>query len=263
VCRIETDDKAVRRVAKRHCLDPEQRAEFPGLVALDGLQANPVGCGWARNWYLKAKRIKRIPAPQIEVTGRSLKRAHFIKAQAGKLTDETATAFVTGLGIRPKGHPHRARLIGTIDDDFINGKSWLPPDFDFAVWNAAWPDQQSHHLQGDETIELVNLCAPNAHGVRYDREGNTVLRLSLPRHDCFALLRFYNGTMIEQPLVIDTLIVEPETQTLSLVWRATFDKDPVQPLRVVEARMRTFTARDKLNAAVNALQQLSSQAVSA
>jgi hypothetical protein len=259
-CEIKATDKAAKRVPKRHRLKP---AALPGIAALEGLQGNPSGRGWVRHWYLKAKRLKRLPAPQIEHPGCPVKLSHFTKAQRGRLKDNTGTDLIAGLGIRHKGHPARTRLSGTLDETFINGKNALPPDFDFAVWNAAWPDQQTRHLTGNEHIELTNLCHPNATGVRYDREGNTVLRLTLPQHTCFALLRFHSGEMYEHPLAIDTLIIEPDTQRLSLVWRAKIEKDPAHPIRVVEAQMQTFAVRDRLNAAAQALQQITRQAVNA
>jgi hypothetical protein len=262
-CRITANDPAAKRLAKRHRLKPQPQARSSGALAQAGLQANPQGCGWGRFWYLNAKRLRRIPAPQLEVPGQPLKPAHFNQAHAEKLSDETAATLIAGLGIRPKGHPERARLAGNIDESFINGKRGLPEDFDFAVWNAAWPDQQARHLKGNETLELVNLCEPDAPGVRYDRQGNTVLRLSLPQHDCFALLRYADGTLSEQPLLIDTLIVEPQAQTLSLVWRVTLKKNPARPLRAMEARMRTFAQRDRLDAAVEVLRQITRAAVSA
>ncbi len=262
-CRIAANDPAAKRLAKRHRVKTQPRAGSSGGMAQAGLQANPLGCGWGRYWYLKAKRLKRIPAPQLEIPGRPLQATHFLQAHAEKLKDETAATLIAGLGIRPKGHPERAQLAGSVDEAFICGKRGLPEGFDFAVWNAAWPDQQPRHLKGDETLELVNLCEPDAQGVRYDRQGNTVLRLSLPQHDCFALLRYDDGTLSEQPMRIDTLIVETQAQTLSLVWRATFNKDPARPLRVMEARMRTLAERDRVDAAVELLQQITRAAVSA
>jgi hypothetical protein len=186
---------------------------------------------------------------------------HFTKAQRGKLKDKTGTALVAGLGVRTQDHPDRNKLLGRAGDDAIDAKNHLPEDFSFALWNAAWPDQQTRHLRGDETLELVNLCEPNAPGVRYDNQGNTVLRLSLPRHDCFALLRFHNGRLSECPLAIDTLIVEPETRTLSLVWRAKLEQDPAHPLRAIEAQMRTFAERAQMLATLEALLQLVPQGV--
>ena len=50
--------------------------------------------------------------------------------------------------MRPKAHPERRKLVGTIDGAFINGEAWLPADFDFNIWNAAPPDQQTEFLEG-------------------------------------------------------------------------------------------------------------------
>jgi hypothetical protein len=259
-CRIEIADKCAKKIAKRHQLKSELRNEFPDCIAVDGMISNPVGCGWIRNWYLKAKKIKRLSAPQIELPGRPVKIDHFMQALYGKLKERTEISLVAGLGIRHKGHPARSRLVGTVDDDFINGDTWLPKDFDFSVWNAAWPDQQTPHLFGDETIELTNLCKPDSLGVRYDKHGNTCLRLKLPRHDCFALVRFNSGEMEELSLAIDTVIIEPETQTLSLVWRQVMTKDLANPIRVTEARMRTFAEREAQRMAGAALQTITQQA---
>ena len=140
-------------------------------------------------------------------------------------------------------------MLGTVDDAFIASESWLPADFDFAVWNAAPPDQQTDFLVGDERIELVNLCAPGTPGASREKDGSTRLRLELPRHDCFALLRLDSGAMNEVPLVIDTLLIEPETRTLTLVWRLSFMKEEDAPVRALEARLRSFADRDALNAA--------------
>jgi hypothetical protein len=66
--------------------------------------------------------------------------------------------------------------------------------------------------------------------------------------------------MEERPLAIDTLIIEPGTQTLSLIWRQVMSKDPANPIRVTEARMRTFAERDAQRMAATALQSITRQA---
>jgi hypothetical protein len=258
-CRIGFNDKAAKRLAKRHRLKARPWARATPYTARAELPANPVGRGWARHWYLKAKRFRRIPAPQIEHPGRPVTIGHFTKSHAGKLRDKTAASLVAGLGTHTKRHPERSRLAGDPGEDWCEAKTKLPEDFAFALWNAAWPDQQTRHLQGNESIELVNLCDPNAQGVRYDRQGNTVLRLTLPGDDCFALLQYNNGHIHEHPLVIDTLIVEPETRTLCLVWRARLEQDSANPLRTIETRMRAFAAREPLHATLETLLRLAPQ----
>lgn len=64
-------------------------------------------------------------------------------------TKEQSTTTIPSLWIRLKGHLERAKLVGIVDnDEFINSNKTLPKGFDFAIWNAAQPDQQTDFLQG-------------------------------------------------------------------------------------------------------------------
>ena len=242
-CRIDSVDAEAKRVPKRHRLTPAQQAEHPDAdapaekraLAHQAFSPNPIGRGWAREWYLKARRLKRLPAPQIEHPDRPISNRHFRLARRGKLDESEGGALVAGLGVRPKGHPERAKLLGTVDQAFIESESWLPEDFDFAIWNAAWPDQQTDYLIGDEVIELTNLCTPDNPGAQRDKNGNTLLRLRLPGDLPFILVRYEAGQIGELSSQLDTLIVEPDKRRLSCVWRATLDVEP--EVRVLEARL--------------------------
>jgi hypothetical protein len=241
--RIDQIDPAAKRVRKRNRLTPAQQAEHPDgdapaekrAQAHEAFAPNPIGRGWARKWYLKAKRIKRLPAPQVENPAYPVTSHHFELARRGKLTNKVAAKLLAGFGVRPKGHPERARLVGTIDPTFIASEAWLPEDFDFAVWNAAWPDQQTDYLQGNEIIELTNLCATDAPAAKQDAQGNTRLRLELPGDLPFILVRYAKGQIGELNTQLDTLIIEPQAQRLSCVWRATLAQEP--KVRVLEARL--------------------------
>lgn len=125
---------------------------------------------------------------------------------------------------------------------FYSGAA-LPPDFDFAFWNAAPPDQQTDFWQGDETIELLNLCSTATPGASVDARGHTHLRLALPAHECFLLCRQRDGTLFRHALVIDTVLVEPERRTLALIWRAALPQ--TLALRACEARLWTHEERDR------------------
>ena len=249
-CRINTGDKAARQIPKKHRLSPEQQASHPSAeqpaaeqaTAHSAVQANPIGSGFASQWYVFAAKLKQVSAPQIEHTDQPITSAHFKRALRGKLQLTQASALVAGLGIRAKGHPQRAELCGTIDKSFIESAAWLPQDFDFAVWNAAWPDQQCAYLQNDETIELTNLCAPSTPGSKQDGKGHTVLRLDLLGHQATVLMRMHNGTMFFHSLKIDTLIIEPDSQTVSVVWRTVVAKDP--KIRAMNLRLHTVFERD-------------------
>jgi len=235
-CRLDASDAAATRVAARHRLTPEQVAQHPDAdsfpVAHDAYPSNPWGRGFATDWYLSATGLQGVSAPQIESPARAFTEQDFDDARAGRVPlDER---LVVGLGVRPKGHPDRARLAGTIDQRFIDGDAALPHDFDFAVWNAAWPDQQTEHLRGDEFVAMMNLCAADVPGARRDARGNVLLRLMLPGHLPFALVRHEAGELAPLPLRLDTLHVEPDQLTVTAVWRLTVPAD--NPIEGIEAR---------------------------
>jgi hypothetical protein len=242
-CRIDQGERASKRIPKRHRLTPAQQAAHPDTeapplqraFAHEAYLPNPLGQGWTRDWYLRAKRLKRVSAPQIEYPDCPITLHRFKHALRNKHEATQAAKLPAGLGIRAKGHPERARLVGTVDPSFIEGDAWLPEDFDFSVWNAAWPDQQTDHLKGDEIIELTNLCAPDAPGTETDTLGNTLLRLALPGNLPFVLVRYAQGPIGELNAQLDTLIVDPQAQRMSCVWRATLAQQP--EVRVLEARM--------------------------
>lgn len=148
-CRINADQKAAARVARRNRLPPQQvsaqRAAEENqsvAIAIDAYEPNTAGRGFATQWYVNAMRLSSIPAPQIALSRSTLRASHFARALDGRLNSKTSSALVAGFGVRAKAHPARRILAGTIDDDFARGDAWLPDDFDFSVWNAAEPDQQ-------------------------------------------------------------------------------------------------------------------------
>lgn len=267
--RIDASDKrAARRVPKKHRLTAEERAGHPDRdvpaaaqpAAHTVCEANLHGKGFAQAWWIGAAKPKAIPAPQIAAPGHPLTAKLFWQSLRGKRKPTKpgqATPFEpAGLGIRAKVHPERRALLGTVDDAFIQGDAWLPGDFDFAIWNAAPVDQQTPYLQGDEIIELTNLCTPHTPGATVNAKGNTVLRLPLPQHECFTLLRLESGEMHTHPLSIDTVMIEPDDQSLTLVWRTTLIKDDAAPIRVCEARMHTLEDKKRLHAEIDRIRQM-------
>ena len=260
-CRINQGDAAAQRLHPRHRLTPEQLAGHPDAhqpfagqpAAHSVFTANPAGLGFVERGYQEATGIERFAAPQIEHPDCPLTAECFKQCLNGTLTEERAASLPAGFGIRPKAHPVRAKMMGTIDEAFIDGDAWLPEDFDFAIWNAAPPDQQTDYLEGGETLLLTNLCACDAPGASVDGHGNTRLRLELPRQECFVLARLDSGGLFTHPLHIDTLIIEPETQCVSLVWRAVLAIDEETPVRAVEVRLRSFAQRDAVRAEVERL----------
>ena len=247
-CRVEAGTPEAGRVPAAHRLTAEQAAGHPDAdgppVAHDAFAPNPAGRGFASDWFLNATGAQRIPAPQVEYANRPITLDDFMAARRGQLLADPA--LVAGLGVRPKGHPERARLVGRVDRDFIQRDAALPRDFDFAVWNAAWPDQQTEYLQGNEVIGLMNLCAAETPGSWVDEQGNVLLRLDLPGHCVQMLVRLASGEMFMHPAQLDTLLLEPAQQRLSLVWRCVLAKFPEAPIRALEAWSLNPAQRDAL-----------------
>jgi len=254
-CRIFRDDPAAERVPKRYRLDAD--GGTGALVASTVFAANPFGVGWVEGWFLQATGTTCVPAPQIEYPDRHVDIDLFRRIVAGEVSAITRRDSA-GFGVRPKTHPERARRTGTADEAFATGDRWLPDDFDFAIWNAAPPDQQIAFPTGGEIVELTNVCLPDAPGAVVDASGNTVLRFALRRDLPFVLARFEDGSIGELPTRLDTVLVDTDRQQLSCVWRATLPKRP--SVRVLEARMINASEIAALKAQYEAAAQPAAEA---
>lgn len=197
-CRIEADD----------C----------NAAAHDSCQANPLGRGFARHWYLDAKQINEVPAPRITDASLPCTAAQFWQGAGGKELPAPAGLAVIGRGWLP-----RRALAGSIvvkdkwDADEVPA---LPEDFDFAYWNSTPPDQQCPHLAGREQFTLTNLCRHDHPSARIDQRGNTVLHFALPEQVLCLLLADKNDQLLVWRLAIDTVLIDPQASTVELVWRA-------------------------------------------
>ena len=232
-CRIDAGNPAAERIPTNHRMPssaltapPEHNTAPARRAVLHTIcDSNPHGAGFVDLTYVKAMKIRAVRAPQIERLGTKLNARLFWRILRGRLREgvqaDQSPFEPAGLGIRAKSHPGRRKLAGTVDQVFTDGDDALPKDFNFAFWNAAPADQQTPFLRNDETIELNNLCAPGTSGAEIDDNGNTILRLTLLQHECFVLCRRTDGTMFRQALMLDTLMVEPDAQTvtLRLAWR--------------------------------------------
>lgn len=256
--RVDATSPWADKVAARHHLTAAQRAAHPDApnapLAHAAWADNPWGTGYAPAWYLQAAAVDRIRAPQIQDPRRPVTAADFVAASQGQL--QADPRLVLGLGVRPKGHPERAKLVGTVDDAFTKSNAPLPQDFKFEVWNAAWPDQQTAFLQGDEVIGLMNLCASSAPGARRDDRGNTLLRLKLPGHSAHLFVRLLSGEMFEHPMSLDTVFIEPDERRVGLVWRAIIADDPDLPVRVLEAFTLSAEQRHELRQDIERMDEL-------
>lgn len=238
-CRVLADSPAAA------CVPPSLRlASASGeasAVAHTAFAANPTGVGWSEDWYLSAARIGHLPAPRIESPETPFDLTVFARAVSGKALPEWQD--VAGFGIRPKGHPDRAPFVGTIDEAFIASSRCLPQDFDFAIWNAAPPDQQIEYPSGGEVVELTNLFPLDAPGVSVDQLGNTVMKFALPSHLAFVRVRLEDGACFRLPMLLDTVLVDTDCRQLSMVWRRIVGKVREAPIRVLEAGVLSVDQR--------------------
>lgn len=187
-------------------------------VLLEASEFNPVGRGFATADYLNATGLAHLPAPQLEAPQQPFTAALFWQAVRGK------AEFPRPAGYGSVGRAWRLRrdLIGRIEqkaqwdkDEFPK----LPPEFDHRYWNAAPDDQQCQHLRGGERVELLNLCAPN-HPASTPSPQGTVIRFTVPQQPLWLALGDQQGRYGIKPLVIDTLLIEPDQGRVELVWRA-------------------------------------------
>lgn len=120
------------------------RLAFGGRLEDEAIEANPIGIGLVDEERFREQ--PEWPAPQIEY------EAELIRA----VTDRPKPA---GLAPISPFWKDRADLAGTYDDDWLqNRHPLLPPDFDFAFWQAAPKDQIiDPWLAGDEPFELHRL----------------------------------------------------------------------------------------------------------
>lgn len=206
--------------------------------------SNPLGCGWIEQRELEQARsagqpeVERMAAPQIEAAGPRMQQPviarHESVDQDARTMAETAGGYggtPAGLGVVGRAWAPRLALAGTYDDAWLEQRHpWLPKDFDFGYWNAAPVDQQVPYLSPDARIELWNLSDP-----ALTADGH--LPVTLPGHRALVLARLDNGALLPLPMVTDTLLIDTEAMTLSLVHRIWIPSDA--PVRVIEARFET------------------------
>ena len=172
-------------------------------------EQNPVGRGFIGPE--QQKQQNPIPAPQIESIEQSVKHLN------GSYRPE-------GLGPIGRGWLPRQQLVGTTDESWAKEDfPGLPYDFDFAFYNCAHPDLiYPGFVRGNEVIKLINL------------DPASYIETALPG--------LMVGALINQKLVtrgfLDTVILSPDQQKASLIWRATFRSS--EPIHHIEARVIDF-----------------------
>lgn len=154
---------------------------------------NPVGRGFAGR--RRGKKLKGLPLPNLEDPNHPIRRPK----------DRPAPA---GFGyVAPSWEPRRS-YAGTYDDAWIKGRApYLPKDFNPRFFNAAHPDLVfPKHLAGGERVEVINALRDGA------------LKFRLPKCDVRARVRVAGAEEVPR-LNLETVLIEPDENRLSLVWR--------------------------------------------
>ncbi len=166
---------------------------------------NPIGRGFVGK--RKTQELEGMPLPNLE-DPKSLIR------KPGDEADPACFAFVSSAWLP------RWPYAGTYDETWQKNRApYLPDDFDLRFFNAAAPEFVfDRYLQGGESVELDNL---SRHGP---------IRFQLPTCQLEAKVRIAARTETP-PLNLETVLIEPEEDRLSMVWRAALPCDK-QTLKV-------------------------------
>jgi hypothetical protein len=174
---------------------------------------NPVGRGFRGE--RSDEEMEQLPLPNIEDP------EHLIQSP-------NDTAPPAGFGfIAPPWQP-RLQYIGTYDEEWQKKRApYLPDDFDSRFYHCAHPDLVfDRYLQGGEPIKIRNACI----GGEMD--------FLLPH--CTFENKISIAKRTEQPpLNLETALVEPDEQRLTLVWRASLPCDK-ESLKVHEVEVNVL-----------------------
>jgi len=162
-------------------------------------ERNPVGRGFRGE--LKDSEVDGLQLPNIEDPNNLIQNMDDVVDPAG---------FAQ---IAPSWLPRR-NYAGTYDEQWIQKRApYLPEDFDVRFLNNAHPDWIfDRFLQGGEPVKVHNMCQ------------NGALDFLLP------VCRLTNkvkikGNIEEPPLNLETVVIEPDEERLSLVWRSEIQCD--------------------------------------
>lgn len=225
---IEDSHNALKYINKDELIPEDQRSTIKlnphhGIIAyLQDDSYNPAGTGYSSPIYHKYVQPQRIKLSQTHNPELLISESMVNKIAKDKLDPDTHNQLVAGFGVRAKSHPERTKLIGEIDDAFIENKEAYPKGFDFAMWNSAYPDQQTDFLMGNEWLTLTNLCHPDTTAATTAKSGDTILKLYLPETVVYLALESKNPQVMntELPLRLDTVVISSDKEKINLVWRA-------------------------------------------
>ncbi|HWA97944.1 MAG TPA: DUF2169 domain-containing protein [Pirellulales bacterium] len=157
-------------------------------------RANPAGRGYHAGATVKA--IEGKPLPNTEET-------------SAPITSANGSYRPMALGAVGRSWQGRIEHAGTYDKRWLDEKlPFLPDDFSDRYFQAAPDDQQIDYLAGGEEVTLTNLTPQGQTAFRLPK------RLGMP-----ATFYLRTGEIKEQPMVADTLLIEPDKQRFMITWR--------------------------------------------
>ncbi|RON13132.1 DUF2169 family type VI secretion system accessory protein [Pseudomonas frederiksbergensis] len=153
--------------------------------------ANPAGRGYWRH----TEQIDGQPLPNTEDSDRPVTRHN------GKYRPMALTPIGRSWG-------PRQRYAGTYDEHWLNEQApFWPDDFDERYFQAAPEDQIIPYPQGGEDMILKHLTHD---GLR---------TFHLPRQTMPVTFIPYRGRDINQKAVLDTIVLEPDSERFTMTWR--------------------------------------------
>jgi hypothetical protein len=175
--------------------------------------SNPIGIGFFPK--SKGRQIDGKPLPKTEEPGKPI---------------QSPTVSYNPMGFGPIGRAWqpRPKYAGTYDQNWIdNIFPFLPADFDDRYYQSAPLDQQMDYIRGGEEVTLINLTP----------QGQTTFRLPSVEVPVTFFLRNYEEKEVNA--AGDTLILEPDLQRFTVLWRASLvlRKNIFEVAQVVAGRM--------------------------
>lgn len=238
-CALADEHPSLETMDENLLIPVEDRAVIPikdhnsPIAYFSQYDGNPYGTGYLTPKYVKAitpKQVlqKQIAIPQLQYPHQPITDVTLTQLLNDDKGDKPFNQMVAGFGICAKSHPERHQYMGNIDDAYLErikdattAQDMIPEGFDFAIWNCAYPDQQTEHLKGNEWITLTNLCELDTPAATINPNGDTKLTLYLPE----ALATLITKSSLEDypdaevPMKLDTISIHPDAQKVNLVWR--------------------------------------------
>ncbi len=166
----------------------------PDADKRDAYMANPFGKGFHCN--LQSNLVHNTPLPNTQERGVNV-------------SNPNGSYKPVAFGPIGRAWPERAQYAGTYDQQWIDDVfPFLPADFDDRYFQSAPPDQQCNYLQGGELVQLLN----------FTKQGK--VSFTLPAIEVPLVFFRTKGQDEHKKAVIDTLIIEPDLGTFSLIWRS-------------------------------------------